>query len=189
LNELMNQLQYLFAMLQANLTMSLMILGIFWLVHLVNVAVGYRLNYLGIYPRHLMGVFGIVCSPFLHANFNHLFFNSIPLFVLLNFILLQGLPKLLVVSLIIIVLSGSATWLVGRKAIHIGASSLVMGYWSYLIVTAIQHPNVLTVVLGILCLYYFGGLVMNLLPQGARDSWEGHLFGFLAGLAAYYLVG
>ena len=37
---------------------------------------------LGIQPRKALGLPGIVFAPFLHANFNHIFFNTIPLIIL-----------------------------------------------------------------------------------------------------------
>jgi len=158
-----------------------------WAVHVVNWLVGYRLNIFGIYPRRLFGSVGIVSSPFLHGSFNHLFFNSIPLFVLMNFVLLSGFESFYCVTVIVMIAGGVGVWLLGRKALHVGASGVIMGYWSYLLMNAYQHPSALTLVLGFVSIYYFGALALNLFPTDARSSWEGHVFGFLGGFAAYYL--
>lgn len=187
LTELSQQLEVISAFLQAQLHFILIIIGGLYVIQILNWILGYRLNILGIYPRKFFGLFGIVFSPFLHGSFNHLFFNSIPLIVLLSFVLLQGWTTLLLVSATIILLSGFATWLVGRQGFHVGASALIMGYWSYLLVNAYRHPTLLSIVLAIVCLYYFGGLLFNLFPQAEKSSWEGHIFGFLAGLAAAYI--
>src|SRR5690242_12499810 len=60
----------------------LKVLGIIWCVNIANWIVGSPLNHLGIYPRKLLGLSGLIFSPFLHRNIGHLFFNSIPLFFL-----------------------------------------------------------------------------------------------------------
>lgn len=181
-----SQLQSIPALVQTNLPISLSIIAGLWLIYFINLLLGGRLNILGIYSRHPLGLIGIFFSPFLHSNFNHLFFNSIPLFVLINFMLLDGLQTFIRVSIIIILLSGLGTWLFGRKAIHIGASSVIMGYWSYLLLSAYKNPTVLSLVLALVCLYYFGGLLFSLFPSEEKVSWEGHVFGFLAGIAAFY---
>lgn len=92
---------------------------------------------------------------------------------------------LVAVTLIITFLTGLAVWLVGRKALHIGASGLIMGYWGFLLLNAVINPSVLTVFLIIICLYYFGGFISSLLPEEG-NSWESHIFGFLAGLLTSY---
>ena len=114
-------------LMKNNVSMALMLVGLLWIIFFVSVITGYRLNILGIQPRRLLGLPGILFSPFLHADFNHLFFNSIPLLVLTDFILIEGAPTYIHVSLTIILVSGFAVWCFGRRAIHIGASGLIMG--------------------------------------------------------------
>lgn len=186
MSNILNELQTILAVLQSNVSMALWILSIFWIVFFVNLLLGQRLNILGIFPRRIWGLPGILFAPFLHANLTHLIFNSVPLFVFTDFLLIFGLHKFLCISLVIILGSGFGIWLLGRKALHIGASALIMGYFSYLLVMAYKHPSLLTVLLAIIAIYYFGGLFLNLFPREERVSWEGHLFGFLAGLAAIY---
>lgn len=164
-----------------------MLLALLWAIQFINVLVGYRLNIFGIWPRKIWGLVGVPFHPFLHGSFEHLFFNSIPLLVLMDFLLLSGMQNFICVSLVVIVLGGIAIWLVGRPGIHLGASSLVMGYWGYLLVNAYQHPSTSTIVLAAVCVYYFGGLLLQLFPTQERVSWEGHICGFVAGLAAVFL--
>ena len=119
--------------LEKNIEIILVIVGSLYVIHFVNVIVGHRLTYLGIYPRRPWGLIGIVFSPFIHGNFNHLFFNSIPLFVLASFVLLNGLPTFIFVSVTIILLSGIATWALARKGFHIGrkpaSSWAILGFY------------------------------------------------------------
>jgi membrane associated rhomboid family serine protease len=186
LNNLLSQLVDLFDLLKANIFNAALFILLLWVIHLVNVLLRYRLNILGVYPRSGWGLIGIPCFSFLHGSFNHLFFNSIPLIVLINFMLLSGMQKFIHISLTIMLISGVALWLVGRRAIHVGASCLVMGYFGYLLVNAYQHPSLLTIILAIVCLYYFGSLLGGFFPTQEKVSWEGHIFGFLAGLIAVY---
>jgi len=181
------ELQQLVFLTKQNIQFLLIALLALWAFNVVNWLTGYRLNFLGIYPRRLHGLPGIVFAPFLHGSFGHLIFNSIPLFVLANFVLLGGLITFYCVSIIVIVISGTALWLFGRRAFHVGASGLIMGYWSYLLVQAYAHPTALTVILAIVSVYYFGGLLLALFPGEVQVSWEGHVFGFFAGVAATFL--
>ena len=164
-----------------------MIAGL-WAFNFLNYLLGYRLNYLGILPRNPFGLIGIPFAPFLHGDFNHLLLNTFPLFFLTNFVLLSGYQVFYQVTAIVVVLSGVGIWLFGRRAIHLGASSLVMGYWSYLMVNAYSQPSIITIALGLISVYYFGGLFMMLVPGEKGVSWEGHVFGFLAGVAAAFMI-
>ena len=186
MDQIIVALQAIILSIKQNSVFVFGIIGLLWLLNIINRILSNRLNLLGIIPRTTHGLIGIFFSPFLHRDFNHLFFNSIPLFVLANLVLLNGRTMFYLVSLMITVLSGFSIWVIGRRAIHIGASSIIMGYFGYLLANAYFQVTATTIILGILCIYYFGGLVFNLFP-GERDvSWEGHVFGFLAGIATAY---
>lgn len=172
--------------MQAHLHLVLSFLLLLWGIQTVNFLLGYRLNILGIYPRHLWGLFGIICSPFLHGNATHLFFNSIPLFLLLSLVLTFGIHVFYEVSIFIIVVSGSLVWLFGRRGFHVGASGLIMGYLAFVLTQAYFSHSAFALILGGLGIYYCGGLLLNLLPQEVRTSWEGHVFGFAAGVLSYF---
>lgn len=172
----------------AHLPYMLGFIATLWAIHGVNILTGYRLTLLGIIPRHVLGLPGIVCAPLIHGDGNHLFFNSIPLFVLGSFVMMEGLDSFFAVSAIIILISGILTWLFARFGRHCGASALIMGYWSYLMVNAYSQGTVLAVVLAVVSLYYFGGLFMALFPSEKMVSWEGHVFGFIAGIIAVYIT-
>ena len=173
--------------LKHNALFLCVILAVLWGIRLINAASHYRLNVSGIYPRTWHGLIGIFFAPFLHGSAQHLFFNSIPLFILGGLILSAGEQVFFKISLVIIVLSGAMVWLFGRRAFHVGASTVVMGYWGFLLFNAYQQQSLMAILLAILCLYYFGSLVFSLFPTEEKVSWEGHLFGVLAGLGASYL--
>jgi len=180
-------LQTLIATIHDNFELLLGIILSLWLLLFINKMLGYRLNYWGIIPRTGRGVIGIFFSPVLHGDANHLFFNTFPLMVLACFVLTGGRTLFWQVTLTIILLSGVLIWLFGRRAIHIGASALITGYWGYLLINAYNQPSLMTIALAAVCVYYFGGLFFGLFPSEEKVSWEGHLFGCLAGIAANYL--
>lgn len=177
-----------FSQLKAHLPITIGFLTLLYGIHILNWLVKYRLNLLGIWPRKLFGLIGIPFSPFLHGDFGHLIFNSLPLFVFSNFILLQGPKVFFAATTSIILLSGLLTWIFGRRGIHVGASGLIMGYLGYIIVDIYFNPTILSVIIGLVCLYYFGGIFANLLPSGKKQvSWEGHVLGFISGLVIAFI--
>ena len=133
LEQLASEVQNTTAAMTQNIVFSLKIVGVLWAIHIINLLMGYSLNNLGIRTRSLLGLPGIIFAPFLHADFNHLFFNTIPMFVLSDLVLIEGTTVYYVVSLAIIILSGFLTWLFGKRGIHVGASGLIMGYFGYLV--------------------------------------------------------
>ncbi len=170
-----------------DLPYTLSLIGLLVFIHIVNALLGYRLNMLGIWPRKKWGWIGIPFSPFLHGNFRHLFFNAFPLFIFANFVLLSGEKKFFAVTGIIILLGGFLVWIFGRRGVHIGASTLIMGYLGFITMGIYHDPTPLSLLIGAVCLLYFGGLFLNLLPsKDKRVSWEGHVLGFIAGIIASY---
>lgn len=181
ITDVIGQFSAMMMVSQENLGKSLVLVGLLWIIHFFNRMLGMSLNNFGVYPRTLYGLPGILFMPFLHGNFNHLIFNSIPLFILTNFVLTEGFYVFLLISLLIQLFTGFAVWLIGRPAYHIGASGLAMGYYGFLLANAYYNKSIAAIVLGVLCLYYFGGLILNIFPKGQGESWEAHLFGFLSG--------
>ena len=144
----------------------------------------------GIVPRTLSGLAGIAFSPLLHASPAHLLANALPLFVLLVLLFWDRhyYPALTLAS--IWFFSGLGTWLIGRASeggrpiIHIGASSIIFGLVTYLIVAAFRMKSWRSAVVALLVFIGFGGLLYGLLPRAGPISWEGHLSGALAGVWA-----
>jgi len=164
----------------------LIILAAPWVVFFMTKLTNNRLLYLGIFPRRIQGLPGILFAPLLHANFNHLFFNSIPLLVLSNFLLVNGLRYFLIVTLAITLLSGFLIWCFAKPGLHIGASALITGYWGLLVTDIFKQGTLTSVILGMISLYYFAGIFLGIFPGKKGVSWEGHLFGLIAGIAVSY---
>lgn len=165
----------------------LIILGGLWVFNIINWQTGSKLNLLGIYPRHVVGLIGIPLAPLLHGDFAHLLFNSIPLFFLGIFIMSLNLTVFYFATAIIIFLSGAGVWCVGRKGIHIGASALISGYFGFILGIAYLKPTITTLFCAALAVYYFGSILLSLFPSEEKTSWEGHLCGFISGLIAMWI--
>ena len=169
----------------------LLILGcvaFLWGIECVNALLGHHLNRWGLVPRTLPGLVGIPLSPFLHGSFAHLALNTVPLVILGSFVVFQGTRIFLAVSFWIILLSGTALWLLGRSAYHVGASSVIFGYFGYLVARGWYERSVTALLVALLTLGLYGGIVWGVLPTRSYVSWEGHLFGLLAGVLVARLV-
>jgi membrane associated rhomboid family serine protease len=156
--------------------------ALLWGIECINALLNHRLNRWGILPRTLTGLVGIPLSPFLHGSFAHLILNTVPLATLGSFVALYGTRIFLAVSLWIMLLSGAALWLFGRSAYHVGASSVLFGYFGYLVARGWYERSVTAVLVAFLTLVLYGGIVWGALPMRPYISWEGHLFGLLAGV-------
>ncbi|GAA0586804.1 rhomboid family intramembrane serine protease [Kribbella sandramycini] len=165
------------------------LLGLMWLSEIVDTALNGRLDNYGIIARDPEGLLGIITSPFLHLGFNHLISNTLPLIMLGALIALSGATRLLAVTAVVAVIGGFGTWLISPPhTITIGASGLVFGFATYLVSRGLFNRSLLQVLVGVLVIATWGSaLLSGLLPQDGI-SWQGHLFGAIAGLLAAWLL-
>jgi membrane associated rhomboid family serine protease len=163
--------------------------GFVWCVFIVGHMLPFRLESFGVTPRTLRGLFGIPAAPFLHANLGHLISNTIPLTVLLLLLAGSRAQSWAIVTYIVF-LSGALLWLFGRPATHIGASGLIYGLIAYLLVSGICERRILPMIISMVVGFLYGGtLVSGVLPSSVSHiSWEGHLFGAIAGGVVAYLL-
>ena len=163
-------------------------LAAMWVVEIINGFIGHRLSLWGILPRTTPGLIGIPLIPFLHGSFNHVLSNTIPFLVLGGLVGLRGGQKLVGISLFIIVAGGAGVWLLGRPAVHVGASGLVFGYFGYLVANGWFDRRPLSILAAIAVIVVYGSLVFGVIPTTGFVSWEAHLFGLLAGVLAARLT-
>lgn len=161
-----------------------------WLLEIVDWLI-FRgsLNAFGIRPRTVDGLWGIFFAPLLHSSFAHLMANTVPLLVLGWFVLLRGTRTFVVVTMVATLISGLGTWLIGpAHSVHIGASGLVFGYFGYLLINSYFERSLTSILWAVVVFFLYGGLLWGVLPQGNGISWQGHLFGFIGGGVAAYLL-
>jgi len=166
------------------------LVGLMWLSEVVDALLGNRLDLYGIEARDSDGLVGIVTAPFLHAGFGHLMSNTVPLLMLGAIIAAAGAVRLLAVTAIVALVSGLGTWLLSPPdTITVGASGLVFGYATYLMVRGVFNRSLGQLLIGVLVVIVWGGaLLSGLLPQPGI-SWQGHLFGAVGGIVAAWLLG
>lgn len=154
-----------------------------WLVKIIEVLFDLDLSRFGIYPFSLEGLPGIIFSPFIHANFGHLFNNSLPLFFLGTALFYFYSEIAVKVSLWTYFLTGLLVWLAGRNAWHIGASGLIYGLASFLFFSGIIRKYFRLVALSLLIVFLYGSMVWGIFPNIYKDvSWESHMLGFISGI-------
>ncbi len=171
--------------IKAHAVLLLGLLGIMWAVEILDLLPFIHLDRFGIRPRSVAGLAGIVCAPFLHAGFGHLIANSFPFVILGGIVLLGGRAVFWRVTIFVTLAGGLGVWLfAGRFTNHIGASGLIFGYLGFLLARGFFEKSLTWILTACAILVVYGGLLFGVLPIRAGVSWQGHLFGFLAGVAA-----
>lgn len=155
-----------------------------WFVYWVEVRFDFDFAENGILPRTISGLQGIIFSPFIHSDLEHLYNNSIPLLILLAALRYFYSRQTWAVIGYGILLSGLITWVIGRDNYHIGASSLIYVLVSFIFFKGIQTKYYRLVALSLAVILVYGGLVWYIFPKvEERISWEGHLAGLITGFA------
>lgn len=156
-----------------------------WVLEIIDAAAGHRLDEYGVQPRDGEGLLGVLFAPLLHAGWTHLESNTVPVLVLGFLVLVTGIARGLAATGVIWLVGGLGTWLIGPPAtVHLGASVLVFGWLTYLIVRGFLHGRGVEIVIGVVVLLVWGGLLWGVLPGTPGVSWQGHLFGAVGGLVA-----
>ena len=164
-------------------------IAVLWAIQVLNWTVGYRLNLaFGLIPRQIAGLDGIFGMPLLHASFPHLISNTPPLILMGALLAATATRALFVVTAAIIALGGALVWLFGNTAIHIGASGLVFGWFGFLVARGLVDRSPVTLAVAMVVGVLYGSILWGVLPGQPGISWEAHLFGAIAGVAAALLV-
>ncbi|MFT6096822.1 MAG: membrane associated rhomboid family serine protease [Patiriisocius sp.] len=160
----------------------LLFVFILWVVFWIEIRFNLDFNVYGIRPERIVGLRGIFFSPFIHGNLQHLFNNSIPLFVLsagLFYFYRSIRWKILILGIIAV---GLITWLIGRPSNHIGASGIIYLLASFLFFKGLFSKQYQLVALSFAVVFIYGSLLWYVFPINPSISWEGHLAGFMVGL-------
>ena len=158
-----------------------------WITFWAELRLGLNLKTYGIYPRELNGLIGIFTSVFIHGSLSHLYNNTIPLFVLAICLFYFYRPVAWKVTIFGIFLSGFITWIIGKSAFHIGSSSLIYVFMSFLLFKGLISKHYRLIALSFIIVFFYGGMIWYIFPVKAKMSWEGHLSGFITGLVFAFL--
>ena len=171
--------------------------SLLYLVELIDQLMGHSLDGNGIRPLETDGLWGIIFAPVLHANWQHLAANTVPLLVLGFLMTLAGLSRFVWATAIVWILGGFGTWLIGNwgsncgETDHIGASGLIFGWLAFLLVFGIFVRRFWDIIIGLVVLFAYGGVLLGAMPVlgvCGGVSWQGHLCGAVAGVVAAYIL-
>lgn len=169
--------------------------ALLYVVEAVDQVSGSRLEQDGIRPLEVDGLWGILWAPLLHANWAHLAANTVPALVLGFLVSLAGMSRFIYATAIVWILGGLGTWLIGNlgapagvETNHIGASGLIFGWLTFLIVFGFFTRHAWQIVVGIVVFFVYGGVLWGALPGTFGVSWQGHLCGGIAGVIAAYVL-
>ncbi len=155
---------------------------VFILVKLAEITFDTQFGQYGIFPRKTSGLIGIFTFPFIHADWKHLTNNSTAILIL-GTMLYHFYRELASKTLLwVYLLSGVWLWMGGRPNFHIGASGIVYALFSFLFVSGLLRRHLKLMALSLLVVFLYGSLVWGVLPIDHSISYEGHLFGLLAGI-------
>ncbi|MQA61692.1 MAG: rhomboid family intramembrane serine protease [Actinophytocola sp.] len=164
--------------------------ALLYLSELLDVVLPVQLDMAGISARELSGLDGVLWAPLLHGGWGHLVANTVPV-VLFGFLVMAGgFAQWVAVTATIWLLSGLGVWLVGPSdGVTIGASGLAFGWLAFLLVRGLFSRSAGQLVLAAVLFVVYGGMFWGVLPTvGSTISWQGHLFGALAGVLAAWLT-
>jgi len=160
----------------------LVLVGVMWVLELLDTAMGYPLDAYGIVPRTEDGLIGIGLAPFLHAGLGHLLANTVALLVLGALVLLTS-QYFWMLTVAVTLFGGLGVWLTGDPhTVVLGASGLVYGYAAYLVALGIFRRSLTNILVAVLVVVLYGGFVFGMFPGQVGISWQGHLFGAAVGV-------
>lgn len=173
--------------LQRGLLLSAGLLLLMWWIAMLQQLFGWDLHALALRPGEWNGLLGVLTAPLLHGSLGHLVANSLPL-LLLGTLSYVALPRASGRAWVLIwLLAGVGTWVIGRPSHHLGASGLTHGLMWFLLLCGLMRRDRATIAAAMLAFFFYGGMLLTVLPREAGVSWEYHLCGAAAGVIAALL--
>jgi membrane associated rhomboid family serine protease len=170
-----------------SLIVPCLFIAVIWIIKLSETVFEFSLQSYGIRPGSLSGLIGVLTSPLVHADYDHLLANTFPILLLGTGISYFYKNSFIKVFLIVYLLGGLLVWLFGRSANHIGASGLIYGFVAFLFFSGVIRRDIRAIALSLIVTFLYGSLIWGVLPLDQKISWESHLFGAVTGIICAFL--
>ncbi|MCQ2975640.1 MAG: rhomboid family intramembrane serine protease [Bacteroidales bacterium] len=165
------------------LIFTIIVILVFLLDHIGN----FNLYHLGIYPRKFDGLSGILFSPFIHGDVNHLLSNLTALPFLLIILSITYRKNYFSIFIVLFFLTGLITWIIARNSYHIGSSGIIYALASFIFFGGIVSNKKGAVALSLLIIILYGGMIWGILPTQTHISWESHFAGGFSGFVSAFM--
>lgn len=144
---------------------------------------------LGLHSHQVGDLWAVFTSPLVHASWEHIISNTVPLVLLGFVVLLEGWRRFLGVAVIGAITAGLSAWLFSpAHTVTVGASGVIFALLTYLIARGIYTRKVSQILGGVVIAIAFGSLVWGVLPTSSGVSWQAHLGGALGGVLAAWVL-
>ena len=168
-----------------SMIVPLLFLFVAYSLKLIETLEGISFVTLGIKPLSVEGLPGILFSPLIHGDWDHLLANTIPIFVLCTalFYFYKGVSYK--VFIFIYLFTGTWVWFGARAdSWHIGASGVIYGLGSFLFFSGLLRNYIPLMAISLVVVFLYGGLFWGVIPitWDLPYSWEAHLYGSISGL-------
>ena len=170
------------SLVRKSVTYPFLFVALLWVIKLLEVYFKWNLVDFGIRPRVPAGLIGIITGPLIHANYDHLLSNTLPLLVVGTGIIYFYREIAFRVVVLIYLFTGFWVWMAARPDSHIGASGLIYGFVCFLFFSGVFRKDRRLLSISLLVTFLYGSLVWGILPVDQSISWESHLYGSIAGI-------
>ena len=159
------------------------VVAIMWILEVIDTMLGNTLDHFGIHSWTMQGLWEIFTAPWLHYGWPHLVGNSVPLFILGMLVYLESTRTWIFSGLMIMVCSGLFAWCFSAPGtITLGASGIVFGWLTYLLVRGLFTKRLRDILVAIAVFFIYGSVLWGVLPGAAGVSWQAHLGGAIGGV-------
>jgi membrane associated rhomboid family serine protease len=162
------------------------LLIIMWLFQWANHLFNYPLHTLGVLPKSLDGLKGILFMPLIHSSreIEHIINNSLPTFILTAALFYFYRSIAVKVFVLLWIFTGFLLWAyaANKGVYHIGMSGVIYGLASFLFTSGVIRKFLPLQGISLFVAFIYGSMIWGVFPMEQRVSWEGHLMGFLTGI-------
>jgi membrane associated rhomboid family serine protease len=167
---------------------SFLFVALLWFILLLDAVLPVEFGQYGLRPGTLEGLLGVFTAPLLHGGLEHLFNNSIPLFVGMTAVLFLYPNSAIIVIPGVWLGSGILGWFIGRPSLHYGASGLLYGLLAFVFLSGVLRRDMRSVSVSMLVAFFYGTMIWGVFPIRPNMSWELHLSGAVVGLVLAVLL-